>query len=180
MYRVRYLIRCHMLYNMFIRTYDIIYQPMSSHIPCPQECGSARDDATWIMLAHSLHALTWRRCPGHFPPCRHPHLRRHPCPHPRPPRRHRPCRRVRISINNAAVLDMASHLVSRPVSRFLGRETEILLWMITFILKIWEIPKFWEISQIFNKFGENWKNSLKTDQGDFLVLRDALDCTSMD
>jgi hypothetical protein len=51
---------------------------------------------------------------------------------------------------------------------------------VAFFLKIWKIPKFWEISQIFNKYGKIWENWIKTDQGDFLVLRNARDCTPMD
>ncbi len=50
----------------------------------------------------------------------------------------------------------------------------------TFFLKIWEIPKFWEISQILKKFGEIWENWSKTDQGDFLRLLDARDCSPVD
>jgi hypothetical protein len=46
-----------------------------------------------------------------------------------------------------------------------------------FFLKIWEIPKFWEISQILGNFGKFPKIR---DQGDFLVLLDARDCIQMD
>ena len=50
----------------------------------------------------------------------------------------------------------------------------------TFFLKVWEIPKVWEISQNLGKFGKIWENWSKPDQGDFLRLRDARDCTPVD
>jgi hypothetical protein len=48
----------------------------------------------------------------------------------------------------------------------------------TFFLKNWEIPIVWEISQTFKKIGKIWGNWSKLDQGDFLRLQDARDCTS--